>query len=199
MMRLAHAAANEGSGLIDVPALVIVSILVSLLTLVLTRVYESTDRRRDRYAQAVQTIAAWAEFPYRIRRRVNDDPSTLAELAKLGHDLQERMAYQRARFATDHPSLASAFDEARAQISDAVGPASREAWRSEPIVRATDMNLGGWGPARECETAILHLQAEIQRHSRMLRFNFLRRLKTRRVPAAPVRREQDQESTVEED
>lgn len=198
-MMLAHAAADKSFGLVEVLALVIPPMVATLLTLVITRAYEATNRRRDRYAQAVQTIAAWAEFPYRIRRRVDDDPSTLAALANLGHDLQERMAYQRARFATEHRRLARAFDEARDQISRVVGPANREAWQSRPISSATEMNLRGWGPARECEAAILHLQVEIQRHSRLLRFNVLPRRKTRRVPAAPVRREQDQASIVEDE
>ena len=196
---LAHAATANSFGLVEVLALVITPMAATLLTLVITRAYEATNHRRDRYAQAVQTIAAWAEFPYRIRRRVNDDPSTLAALANLGHDLQERMAYQRARFATEHRRLALAFDEARDQISGVVGPANREAWQSRPISSATEMNLGGWGPARECEAAILHLQVEIQRHFRLLRLNVLPRRKTRRVPAAPVGREYDQESIVEDE
>jgi hypothetical protein len=35
---------------------------------------QATNRHRDAYAAAVKTLVAWAEYPYRIRRRTSDDP-----------------------------------------------------------------------------------------------------------------------------
>ena len=60
------------------------------------RLRDAADRRRTRYAEIVQTLVAWVEFPYRIRRRVDDEPATLSALAALGHFLQEQLAGDQA-------------------------------------------------------------------------------------------------------
>ena len=57
------------------------AVLGAIVTMILTRVNEATNRRRDRYAEAVQTLVAWTEYPYRERRRTDDSPATLTALA----------------------------------------------------------------------------------------------------------------------
>ena len=42
---------------------------------------------------ATRQLVAYAEYPYRIRRRTSDDPEELGRLAKLGHDIQEALRY----------------------------------------------------------------------------------------------------------
>ena len=139
-------------------------------TMIVTRSSEAFNRRRDRYAEAVRTLVAWAEYPYRVRRRTDDDPATLAALANHGHDLQERLAYHQVRIATDHPDLARSYAKARSVIDAVVGPAIRDAWRSSPATKAADMNLTAPDTGEECKLAITNLQHEIQRRFGLRRF-----------------------------
>ena len=53
--------------------------------------------RRQRYLEAVQTLVAWTEIPYRVRRRAGNNPATLANR---GHNLPKRLAYHQARITT---------------------------------------------------------------------------------------------------
>ena len=154
------------------------AVLGAIANMVFGRVNEATDRRRNRYAEAVQTLVAWTEFPYRVRRRTSDDPATLTALANHGHDLQERLAYHQARIATDHPDLARTYAETRAIINVAVGPVISDAWEHKPVAKPSDMNLSGWGPGPECAAAITHLQNEIQNR---FGFRWLKRGTKRRI------------------
>ncbi len=140
---------------------VLVAGLTAIVTLLVTRASEATARRRDHYAQAVKTLVAWSELPYRVRRRTDDDPATLSALANLGHDLRDRIACHEAWIAADHPRLARSYATARATVSEAVAPAISEAWNSPPVTTARQMNLGNWGPGPVCRAAVTQLQAEI--------------------------------------
>ena len=145
------------------------AVLGAIATMIFTRVNEATNRRRDRYAEAVQTLVAWTEYPYRVRRRTDDTPATLTALANQGHDLQERLALHEAWIATEHPTLAQTYADARATLNRLVGLLISEAWDRSPITKASAMNLGGWGPSDECREAIAEVQREIQN-----RFGFRR-------------------------
>ena len=149
------------------------AILSAIATMVFARVNEATNRRRERYADAVQTLVAWIEFPYRVRRRADNDPATLAALANRGHDLQERLAYHQAWIATEHPDLAQTYAATRAILNRDVGPFISDAWENDPIATPSDMNLGEWGPGKASSDAITNLQNEIAN-----RFGF-RRIKHR--------------------
>ena len=96
------------------------------------RVNEATNRRRDRYAEAIQTLVAWTEYPYRVRRRTDDTPATLTALANHGHDLQERFALHEAWIATEHPALAQTYAATRATLDRLVGTLISEAWDHRP-------------------------------------------------------------------
>lgn len=151
-----------GTAVKSVVVPVVVAALTAAATLLLTRASEAANRRRDRYAGAVETLVAWIEFPYRVRRRTSDDPATLAELAARGHDLQERMACHQTWIATEYPALADQYDHTRATVTSAVAPAVAEAWTLKPISAAHDMNLGDWGPAAACGDAMAALQHAIE-------------------------------------
>ena len=140
----------------------VAAILGAIVSRVFARIGEATDRRRNRYAEAVQTLVAWTEFPYRVRRRADDNPATLTALANHGHDLQERLALHQTWIATEHPALAGTYAESRAVIDRLVGPLVSEAWNHAPVTQAAGMNLGGWGPGDECRHAIANVQREIQ-------------------------------------
>lgn len=140
----------------------VAAILGAIVSRAFARIGQATDRRRDRYAEAVQTLVAWTEFPYRVRRRADDNPATLTALANRGHDLQERLALHQTWIATEHPALAGTYADARTVIDQLVGPLISEAWEHAPVTQAAGMNLGGWGPGEECHEAIANVQTSIQ-------------------------------------
>jgi len=121
---------------------------------------QATNRRRDAYAAAVKTLVAWAEYPYRIRRRTCDDPAELARLVGIGHDLQEQLRCHQTWIATESPWVAGIYREALAAITAQVAPACNDAWASQPITTGAGMNLDGWGP-HDILPSILRLQSAI--------------------------------------
>lgn len=146
----------------DIGVPVVVAALTAIVTTVAARASEATNRRRDRYAEAVATLVAWIEFPYRVRRRTCDEPAALSALAGHAHDLQERLACHQTWIATEHPAVAEAYARARATITACVGPAIAEAWAAPPVTSAAGMNLGDWGPAGACHDALLEVQHGIE-------------------------------------
>ncbi len=141
---------------------VVVAVLTAAFTLLLNRLGAGADRRRDHYAQAVQTLVAWIEFPYRVRRRTDDDPGTLRALADLGHDIQERLACHQAWMAAEKPAMATKYGTVRDSVNSHVGPAIAEAWNSAPVGSPAGMVLGEWGPAGLCKPLIAELQEHIE-------------------------------------
>lgn len=138
------------------------AVITALVTMVVTRANAAASLRRDRYAQAVQSLVAWVEFPYRVRRRTDDSPETLSTLASLAHDLQERLACHQAWIGTEHPALARTYERTLAAINEVVGPAVTEAWGTPPVISAAGMNLGPWGPAAATRRPIAELQRAVE-------------------------------------
>ena len=174
------------------------AVLGAILTMILSRVNEATNRRRDRYAEAIQTLVAWTEYPYRVRRRTDDSPATLTALANHGHDLQERLALHQAWIATEHPALADTYAAARATLNRLVGPLISEAWDHSAITKASEMNLRGWGPNDECREAIAKVQREIQNRFGYRQFvRCVVRRSLRSQTAIAVRDQSDNDRTKE--
>jgi hypothetical protein len=122
------------------------SVLAGLITSVLGNLRASATARREGYAHAVRSLIARGEYPYRVRRRVSDDPEVLSALVERGHDLQEQLADCRTWVASEHRVLGSLFEAALASIDGTVGPAIQDAWNQPAITAASGMNLNSWGP-----------------------------------------------------
>lgn len=72
-----------GAVLLGVIALLLGSSVVgNIVTAVMTSLRASAEARRQRYAAAVELLAARIEYPYRVRRRTSNDPETLTKLPK---------------------------------------------------------------------------------------------------------------------
>ncbi|MBF6422726.1 hypothetical protein IU436_29320 [Nocardia farcinica] len=127
------------------------SVLGGLMTAAITGMRDAASKRREGYAAAVKALVARAEYPYRVRRRPDDEPATLAELAKLGHDIQEQIAAARIWIQTENSRVAAIFIDCLRKIDTRVGPAASEAWQQPPISRANEMVLAGWGPGSQDE------------------------------------------------
>lgn len=107
---------------------------------------EERERRRAGYAEAVRVLIAWHEYPYRIRRRVDDEPPTLAALAEIGHALQEQLRYQQTWVSAENASVGRLYRQIAAEVTATCRPACTEAWTCAPASAPADMNLNGWGP-----------------------------------------------------
>lgn len=101
----------------------------------------AAERRRE-YTAAARALTAWAEYPWRIRRRTSDRPEVLAALADRGHDLQETLADREAWCAAEHEVMGQLIAHLRAQLSVPVRPAIEQAWAEGDLVSTgADMNL----------------------------------------------------------
>lgn len=121
-------------------------VLATLISVIFARLNEACRERRTGYATAVETLVAWAEYPYRIRRRTSDEPTELRRLADLGHELQEKLRYHQTWVTAESRRVGRVYTDKLKAISANVGPACREAWTLPPITEASGMNLNGWGP-----------------------------------------------------
>lgn len=117
----------------------------SVGAVLVTQIFASADRRRDHYAEAVAVLLSWCEYPYMIRRRVDDEPSTLRRLVDHGHELQERLARAEAWVTAESEKMGDMYTALVAAVKGAVGPLLKEAWESSPANSAAAMNLNGWG------------------------------------------------------
>lgn len=122
------------------------SVVAGLVTSVLGNVRAAATARREGFANAVRSLIARGEYPYRVRRRVTDDADVMSALVERGHDLQEQLAACRTWVASEHRVLGLLFEEALTAIDATVAPAIKDAWDNPPISSATGMNLNGWGP-----------------------------------------------------
>ena len=87
-----------------------IGIGVNAIAAVSKRFADSAERRRLGYENAVQTLIAWTEYPYRIRRRTSDEALVLQGLAERGHDLQEQIVRHRTWMRTANAKIAPPHD-----------------------------------------------------------------------------------------
>lgn len=117
----------------------------AIVVAVIPRWSEANERRRTRYAEAVEGLVAWAEFPYRIARRVDNEPGTLKDLARLGHSLQEGLAFHGAWIETESPRMGKLYKSVDSCLRAEVGQAIQKAWNRPPASTPADMNVGDLG------------------------------------------------------
>lgn len=103
------------------------------------------ERRRGGYAAAVRALIAWHEYPYRIRRRTDDEPATLAALARLGHELQEDLQFHQTWASAENRRVGKLYTGTVKAVAAACAQACTEAWEASPADTPGAMNLNGWG------------------------------------------------------
>lgn len=151
-------AATDSGFVYTVGAAVSIALVTAAGTQFFAHLRDAAERRRNRYVEVVQTLVTWVEFPYRIRRRVDDHQATLAVLAALGHQLQEQLAGDQAWVLTENRRVGATYLEVRRAISADVGPAASEAWSLPAASRPADMVLGDWGPGKSAALQIARLE-----------------------------------------
>lgn len=120
--------------------------VTAALSFALGRSGDAASRRRDGYAAATKALVAYAEYPWKIRRRTADTPNELARLVALGHDLQENLRCHQTWVNSENRWVGRVYREVREDLGRAVGPACNEAWNMPPVTTAGGMRLGDWGP-----------------------------------------------------
>ena len=144
----ATAASSAGTPIVITILVAVISsgVVAAFINAISGNLRANASIRRDRYAQAVRYLVAWGEYPYRIRRRTDDEPGTRASLADRGHALQEQRAEIAGWIAAESRALSKVFDRCVRDASAIVGPACVEAWNSPPVTTSAAMNLGDFGP-----------------------------------------------------
>lgn len=117
----------------------------SIAATFISHLQASAEKRRERYAEAVACLVGWVEYPYRVRRRVNDEAATLEALVQHGHELQERIARSEAWVTSESRKMGELYSALVADVKSEMGPLISEAWKSPPAVEPPSMVLNGWG------------------------------------------------------
>jgi hypothetical protein len=183
---------GPGAVLLGVVALLLTSsVIANIVTAAMTSLRASAEIRRQRYAAAVELLAARIEFPYRIRRRTSDEPQTLTKLADIGHDLQQQLAQSRAWVTAENAVMGEVFDACIAALDEPFKNASRDAWDSDAVTGPKQMNLNGFGMGEQQHVLASMQRALVYRFGwrRLISNGQLRRLLTQKgslpAPAEP--------------
>ena len=139
-------AAATPSWLILVGLLLSSSVATSVVGNVLSSLRSGAEVRREGYAEMSRVLISRVEYPYRIRRRTSDSPEALAELSRMGSDIQERFAAQRTWVAAESREMSKVLDSVCESIDSQIGAAASEAWSQPAIASPHEMVLGAWGP-----------------------------------------------------
>jgi hypothetical protein len=122
------------------------AIIVAALTIAFNAAATRRRERRERYAAMTETLTAWSELPYRIRRRTSNDGERIDALVARMSDLQEHLSRDHALLRSECQWLADRRAATQRQVQSLIGPYIREAWDSPPATSTSAMNLNGWGP-----------------------------------------------------
>lgn len=127
-------------------AAVIAASVTAFITVILAR-RKSREEERSRirtvFAEALEAIAAYKEFPYAIRRRDVSDPGK--ERVRLSEELrrvQTRLTYYTTWINAESKAVGDAYESAVDELRTVAGGACRDAWNAEPISADGQMNIG---------------------------------------------------------
>lgn len=126
-------------------AAVIAAVISALVTTYLARRKsreEEAARVRVRFAEALEVVAAYNEFPYAIRRRQPRDPE--AERIRLSDGLREvqaRLSFYVAWTKVESSAVGAAYESLVGQLRSVAGQACHDAWLAPPASTDSDMNF----------------------------------------------------------
>lgn len=109
-------------------AAALITAAAGLIGQALVRLRESRDRRRDEYGRAYAAAMNWVEFPYRIARRVSDEPEVRAALVESMHRAQQDIYFHQGWLMTTSPAICKAYDALVVAIKEQTRPHINEAW-----------------------------------------------------------------------
>lgn len=131
-----------GQGVGALAGIVLTAGVVSaLVTKLFDRGAKRDERVRDGYADSTAVLVAWGEFPYRVARRMSDEPDVCAALVSRAHDAQEALACRRAWVVGESVVMSEAYAAITAQLRPQVAEATKAAWRRTPATTGAGMVL----------------------------------------------------------
>ena len=93
-------------------------------------------------AEAIADALQWLELPYRIRRRPDNTPQTLAALGDRINDLRERLQFHEKWLRIEIPQSVASYQRLVEEVIAAAGQEIENAWNASPAQSASDMNVG---------------------------------------------------------
>lgn len=120
------------------------------------------ERKRKTAAEAIADALVWLELPYRIRRRLDDQPGTIAALSERIHDLQERLAFHDNWLRIELPRAHARYVALVHAVKDASMKAIQGAWQAPPLSAPGEMNIGSLGLA-SVEQQVSEFAEEVRR------------------------------------
>jgi hypothetical protein len=101
-------------------------------------------RRRANHARAIQAVVAYAEMPYRIRRRRHEPEHASSERARLSDafsEIQADLANSEAVLRTDPDTrVRAAYSQLVAVLRATAGKLAADAWTTAPV--DSDQKMG---------------------------------------------------------
>ena len=118
-----------------------IAAVIAVVTYFFTQRQSILERKRRACAEAVADALAWLELPYRVRRRLDDEPVTLTALADRMHHLQERLTFHDNWLRIELPSARPKYCALVDQVKTAARQSLRDAWTAGPLSGPGSMNM----------------------------------------------------------
>ncbi|MCD2190994.1 hypothetical protein [Actinomycetospora soli] len=110
------------------------------------------ERRSKAFAAALSVVEAYAEMPYRIRRRP-DNVHVRHELTDQVSTIQADIAWHQAWLELEAPTVAEPYRALVRAARSQAGTQMHQAWTQEPLRRDQDMNLHIAYPREQIDAA----------------------------------------------
>ena len=122
----------------------------------------SVERKRTLCAEAIADALQWLELPYRIRRRPDNTPQTLAALGDRINDLRERLQFHEKWLRIEIPQSVASYQRLVEEVIAAAGQEIENAWNASPAHSASNMNVGQLSITRDrVDAAVEDFSAEV--------------------------------------
>jgi hypothetical protein len=95
----------------------------------------------QQFAKALTVVMIWKELGYRVARRVDDEPESLAALAAQFNQAQQDLDWHCTWLEVEAPDVATAYRSLVDKVKTTAKPLIQKAWASPPISQASGMNL----------------------------------------------------------
>lgn len=108
------------------------TVLASVVTRILGKQERERNRKREQYAEALQTALSWREMLYRVRRRQSGKDYE-EKLVDQFHHLQEKLDFYDGLIRTNSVSLSRSYRRLVKKIKDDTKPLINDAWAMKPV------------------------------------------------------------------
>jgi len=165
ILATAAAKATSASSAWVTPTIVIsiVALAVSLFTFFLTGRRTRLDRQRQVFADAMDAVMTYREYPFIVFRRNPDEPAK--ERQRISADLSELQAKLnglKGRLKVEDRYVGDKFEELLAATRRIAGPMITEAWNRDPAPSDGSIHNPGWDFSEldGCDEAYLRAVAD---------------------------------------